>query len=366
MECSGLICTVDNFDHVERLMNHALTQRLRVKSADQPLLIGEVPYNTTESREKLLQLVFERFQFPAAYIVKNPVLTCFANGKSTALVIDSGAMGTCVTPVIDGFALTKGVVRNTYGGNAISEHVLQAFKNKGVDIKADYMFERKKDHQGKIAVHQLQFPHTTESYKRYAVYRSVDEIKEALFRVFDSPFDPSTSPYTKETYTLNDDSTIDIAEERYTIPETLFQPSTILERQQGIPNVAGPHSTKNVSVSDTDPTLVNIKALHLMAYESIMRCDVDNRKDLYSTTILTGGNTLFQGLPERFHGEFTAKAPTAMRIRAPLASANLPTESKSSAWVGGSILASLGTFQQMWISREEYQEHGPSIVKKCP
>lgn len=360
---SGLL---ENFDHVERLIGHTLTERLRVKSNEQPILLGEVPYNSTESREKLLQLLFEKFQFPAAYIVKNPVLSCFATGKSTALVIDSGAMGTSVTPVVDGFALTKGVVRNRYGGNAINELVLEAFEKKGVDIKADYMFEKKKDMQGKIIVRNLHFPNTTESYRRYGVYRAVDEVKEALLRVYDTPFDPQTSPHTTETYMLNDGSTIDIAEERHAIPETLFQPSSILERQQGVPNVAGPHSTKNVSASETDPTLVNIKALHLMAYESIMRCDVDIRKDLYATTILTGGNTLFTGLPERFHAELQAKAPTAMRVRPPIASANLPTESKSSVWVGGSILASLGTFQQMWISREEYQENGASIVKKCP
>ncbi len=77
--------------------------------------------------------------------------------------------------------------------------------------------------------------------------------------------------------------------------------------------------------------------------------------------MLSGGNTMFPGIAERMTKELVALAPSTMKIQI-LA----PPERKYSAWIGGSILASLSTFQQMWISKAEYDETGPSIVhRKC-
>ena len=96
-------------------------------------------------------------------------------------------------------------------------------------------------------------------------------------------------------------------------------------------------------------------------YNSIMKCDIDTRGDLYFNIILSGGTTMFPGIAERMHKELVALAPSAMRTKI-----IAPPERKYSVWIGGSILASLSTFQQMWISKEEYDESGPSIVhRKC-
>lgn len=77
--------------------------------------------------------------------------------------------------------------------------------------------------------------------------------------------------------------------------------------------------------------------------------------------MLSGGNTLFPGIEDRVLKEMTALAPSAIKIRV----VN-PPERKYSVWMGGSILASLTTFQQMWISKDEYEETGAVIVhRKC-
>uniref|UniRef100_A0A8C9WXI3 Actin, cytoplasmic 2 n=1 Tax=Sander lucioperca TaxID=283035 RepID=A0A8C9WXI3_SANLU len=90
-------------------------------------------------------------------------------------------------------------------------------------------------------------------------------------------------------------------------------------------------------------------------------CDVDIRKDLYANTVLSGGTTMYPGIADRMQKEITALAPTTMKIKI-----IAPPERKYSVWIGGSILASLSTFQQMWISKQEYDESGPSIVhRKC-
>jgi actin len=77
--------------------------------------------------------------------------------------------------------------------------------------------------------------------------------------------------------------------------------------------------------------------------------------------LLSGGNTMFRGFVDRMEKEMVALVPPTMRVKV-----MAPPERKYSVWIGGSILSSLSTFQQMWISKEEYDETGPTIVhKKC-
>uniref|UniRef100_A0AAZ3SD68 Uncharacterized protein n=1 Tax=Oncorhynchus tshawytscha TaxID=74940 RepID=A0AAZ3SD68_ONCTS len=101
--------------------------------------------------------------------------------------------------------------------------------------------------------------------------------------------------------------------------------------------------------------------IHETTYNSIMKCDIDIRKDLYANNVLSGGTTMYPGIADRMQKEITALAPSTMKIKI-----IAPPERKYSVWIGGSILASLSTFQQMWISKQEYDEAGPSIVhRKC-
>jgi actin beta/gamma 1 len=120
---------------------------------------------------------------------------------------------------------------------------------------------------------------------------------------------------------------------RFRCPEALFQPAFLGMDASGI------HETTN---------------------DSIMRCDVEMRKYLYENIILSGGNTMFPGIADRMHKEMSALAPSYMKI-----CIVAPPERKYSAWIGGSILASLSTFPP-WISKEDYEESGPKIVhRKC-
>ncbi|CAA2973086.1 Hypothetical predicted protein [Olea europaea subsp. europaea] len=101
--------------------------------------------------------------------------------------------------------------------------------------------------------------------------------------------------------------------------------------------------------------------IHETTYNSIMKCDVDIRKDLYGNIVLSGGSTMFACIADRISKEITALAPSSMKIKVVA-----PLERKYSVWIEGSILASLSTFQQMWIAKAEYDEPGLSIVhRKC-
>eukprot|EP01024_Parvocaulis_polyphysoides_P075578 TRINITY_DN9771_c0_g1_i1.p1 TRINITY_DN9771_c0_g1~~TRINITY_DN9771_c0_g1_i1.p1 ORF type:complete len:134 (-),score=14.55 TRINITY_DN9771_c0_g1_i1:213-614(-) len=127
---------------------------------------------------------------------------------------------------------------------------------------------------------------------------------------------------------------ITIGSERFRCPEVLYTSSIIGMEADGI---------------------------HKTTYNSIMKCDLDIRRDLYGNIVLSGGTTMFPGMAERMNKEVTALAPQSMKVKVVA-----PPERKFSVWIGGSILASLSTFQAMWISKQEYEENGPTIVhKKC-
>lgn len=138
----------------------------------------------------------------------------------------------------------------------------------------------------------------------------------------------------EKSYELPDGQIITIGNERFRCPEAMFQPSLLGLETTGI---------------------------HETTYNSIMRSDMDIRKDLYANIVLSGGSTMFLGMADRIQKEIAALAPASMKIKI-----IAPPERKYSVWIGGSILASLTTFQQMWISKDEYDECGPVIVhRKC-
>merc|ERR1719362_2463836 len=88
--------------------------------------------------------------------------------------------------------------------------------------------------------------------------------------------------------------------------------------------------------------------IHETTYNSIMKCDVDIRKDLYANTVMSGGTTMYPGIADRMQKEITALAPSTIKIKI-----IAPPERKYSVWIGGSILSSLSTFQQMWITKQD-------------
>jgi len=129
-------------------------------------------------------------------------------------------------------------------------------------------------------------------------------------------------------YTLPDGRVITIKSERFRCTEPLFQTELM--------------GMKKLSI-------------HGAAYEAIRRCDDDIKQDLYANIVLAGNSCLFPGISDRFHKEISELAPPSTHI-------NVVPAIENSSWVGGSILASLSSFQTMWISKQQYDEYGPSCV----
>eukprot|EP00658_Telonema_sp_P-2_P036423 TRINITY_DN26356_c0_g1_i3.p1 TRINITY_DN26356_c0_g1~~TRINITY_DN26356_c0_g1_i3.p1 ORF type:complete len:163 (+),score=39.40 TRINITY_DN26356_c0_g1_i3:146-634(+) len=101
--------------------------------------------------------------------------------------------------------------------------------------------------------------------------------------------------------------------------------------------------------------------LQQIVYKVMMDCEFESRKDLYSNIVVAGGTSLLKNFPDRLQRELSLLAPSTQRP-----SVYAMPERVHCVWFGGSILSSLNTFHQMWITKEEYDESGPAIVhRKC-
>eukprot|EP01111_Echinosteliopsis_oligospora_P011031 TRINITY_DN3539_c0_g1_i1.p1 TRINITY_DN3539_c0_g1~~TRINITY_DN3539_c0_g1_i1.p1 ORF type:complete len:381 (-),score=98.48 TRINITY_DN3539_c0_g1_i1:48-1190(-) len=335
---------VSNWEGVEQLWEHIYNARLRVNSNEHPLLLAEPSFNTRALREKTTELMFEKYKIPALFLSKNAVLTSFASGKTTAVVIDSGGGITSVVPVQDGFALKKAIVSSTLAGNRLTEELQKVLQKKGHSIKPSFMITRKEIRPSEFQVKLKDCPNTSPSFMNFMVSNVVRDIKETACRVSETPFDEVASASMPTTpYELPDGNTIEIGPDRFSIPELMFDPSPI--------NVEG----------------MTFSGVHNMISDSVSKCDNDVRRELYSNVIATGGNTLIPGFTDRLQSELAPNLPSQNSYKLKIFATGNSTERKFSTWIGGSILASAGSFHQMWISTREYEEHGAGIVeRKCP
>mmetsp|Transcript_465 Transcript_465/g.475 ORF Transcript_465/g.475 Transcript_465/m.475 type:complete len:384 (+) Transcript_465:89-1240(+) len=295
---------IKNWGDMERIWSHVYSRdNLNVASEEHAVLLTEAPLNPHTNREKAAEIFFEGFNVPAIYCAPQAILSLYASGRTTGVVLDSGDGVTHAVPVYEGFALPHAIVRMDLAGRDVTQHL------------------------------QLLLRRAGHNFTTSADLEIVRQIKETCCFVAFNPAKEETHQAQQKTqYQLPDGSFVELGPETFRAPEILFHPDLLGNEYKGV---------------------------HDCLVKSIMKADLDLRRVLFSQIVLSGGSTQFAGFGDRMLNE-VRKHPlspkdTKIRIAA-------PPERLYSTWIGGSILASLSTFKSMWVSKESYLEQGASVL----
>lgn len=245
---------IKNWDDMEELWKYTFEEKLAINPPDHKILLTEPPLNPTKNREQMVERMFEKFNFGACNVSIQAMLTLYAQGLLTGVVVDSGDGVSHVIPVFDGFVPQNLIRRLDVAGRHLTRYLIKLLLLRG------YAFNRTAD------------------------FETVRQIKEKLCYVaHDIGMERRLAQETtvlEESYTLPDGRVIKLGRERFEAPEPLF-----------------------------DPSLVDVEAPGLgdMVFEMIQKSPMDCRTEYYKHIVLSGGTSMYPGFPTRLEKDIRAR-----------------------------------------------------------
>jgi actin beta/gamma 1 len=296
---------ITNWNHLEVLLRHVFSKTLASESSEFPLVVTSHLYPQM-NREKMTQIIFEKFNVPSFYIVEQATVALYASDLSTGIVLTSGH-GACHTvPVFEGHTLGFAMQHTDIAGYDISNYVRKLLGESGG---------------------------VAEPYSK-AMNQDIENIKKMACV---SSLEPSANQLTHAE-----------------IPYILYDGSIVKDIGPILRRCAEPFFNPQIIDIETESIQQSIAT-------SAIKCHPDIRSDLLANIVLAGGNTLFQGLAERLETELKSVLHPSASFRV-----HAPSDRLHSSWKGAAKLANRPEFPSIAISKEEYEEYGPDISRlKC-
>lgn len=292
--------------------------KMNIDPSNAKILLTEPPMNPIKNREKMIEMIFEKYKFDGAYIAIQAMLTLYAQGLLSGVVVDSGDGVTHICPVYEEFALPHLTRRLDIAGRDITRYLIKLLLLRGYAFNHSADFETVRIMKEKLC------------YIGYNIETEQKLARETTVLV--------------QSYTLPDGRVIKVGGERFEAPEVLFQPHLINVEGQGIAE---------------------------LVFNTIQQADIDMRSELYKHIILSGGSTMYPGLPSRLEREIkqlylerVLKNDTTKLSKFKIRIED-PPRRKDMVFTGGAVLAEvMKNRNDFWISRQEYEEKGLSIMSK--
>ncbi|KAI5805870.1 actin family [Geopyxis carbonaria] len=295
---------ITDWDDMEKIWQFIYSEELKTLSEEHPVLLTEAPLNPRTNRDTAAQIFFETFNVPALFMSIQAVLSLYASGRTTGIVLDSGDGVSHAVPVYEGFAMPSAIRRIDVAGRDVTEHLQVLLRKSG------------------SVFHTSAEKEVVRLIKEKTCFVAIDPKKEEKEWA-------GGGAARVEHYQLPDGNTLKLGSERFRAPEILFDPEIIGLEYPGI---------------------------HQIVVDAINRTDMDLRKALFGNIVLSGGSTLTKGFGDRLLSEVRRLAVKDMKIKI-----FAPPERKYSTWIGGSILAGLSTFRKMWVSIDDWHEN-PEVI----
>ncbi|XP_069919818.1 uncharacterized protein [Oryctolagus cuniculus] len=294
--------SVGNWDTMEKIWHHSFYQVLHTAPEQHPLMLTEPPLNAPANKEKACEILFETFNVPALYLANQAVLSLYSSGQTSGTTIESGEGMTHFVPISEGCPLHQSTIQLDIAGQDLTLYLLQLLSAGGHPLLGTAERECVRD------------------LKERCCYVAPDFDKEK----------EKASPSCQEKHQLPDGLEICLGQERFFCPEALFQPELIGRNSVG---------------------------MHMTAVQSVCACKPALWRALLGHILLSGGTSCLSGLQSRLQREMEELVSPALTVKV----ISCPF-SAYGAWVGGSILCSLSTFEDMWLTSSEYSEVGSSVA----
>ena len=312
---------VQDWTDMEHLWNYTFENKLGFKDADckgQRILLTEAPLNPKKNQKKFCEYMFETYNYDSLQVQTQAMLTLYAQGLLTGVVLDSGDGVTHVVCVYEGYVQDHVTQRLNLAGRHVTRYLIRLLQLRGYSFNSTADFE------------------TVRQMKEDLCYVALDYKKEDKLAL------ETTALVTK--YTLPDGSIIKVGRERFQASEAMFRPELAGIHGDGVAN---------------------------MIYNAIMSSEVDLRLEFFKHIVLSGGSTMYPGLPTRCEKDIKDRYLKEVlkgdkkRLHKFKLGIEDPPRRKNMVFLGGSTLGDIMKDRaDFWLDKEEYEELGADAATK--